>query len=98
MTGAQDLEAKFNWLSLALVALFGLAFALGLILMVSHPGSPRAVLVLQAGLILLMSAPALRLLIALVERLRRRDWLFVAMTLVVAVELGIVMWRASQRL
>jgi uncharacterized membrane protein len=98
MSSPQDLEAKFSWLSLVLVGLFGLAFAAGLVLMIAQPGSPRAPVVLQAGLILLMCAPALRLVLALAERVRTRDWMFVAMTVIVAVELAVVMWRASRRL
>jgi len=93
----EDLEGRLNWLSIALVALFGLAFAAGLLLHVRRPGSPEASLALHAGLVLLMASPALRLLIALMERVRRRDWTFVAMTLIVALELTIVMWRASAK-
>ena len=94
---SQDLETRFNWVSLVIVALFGVAFATGLILHVRRPGSPEARLVLHTGLVLLMASPAARLLIALSERIRRRDWTFVLMTLIVAVELAIVMWRASTK-
>jgi hypothetical protein len=94
---SQDLETRFNWVSLVLVTLFGVAFAAGLILHVQRPGSPEAMFVLQAGLVLLMASPATRLLIALAERIRRRDRTFVLMTLIVAVELAIVMWRASTK-
>ena len=93
----EDLEARFNWISVALVALFGLAFGLGLLLHIRQPGSAEASFALHAGLILLMASPATRLLLALIERVRRRDWTFVLMTLIVAVELAIVMWRASAK-
>jgi hypothetical protein len=94
---AEDLEVRFNWVSVLLVALFGLAFVVGLILHVQRPGSPPASLALHSGLVLLMLSPATRLLIALIERIRRRDWTFMLMTLVVAAELAVVMWRASAR-
>ena len=90
-----DLETRFNWISIALVALFGLAFGIGLLLHIRRPGSAEASFALQGGLVLLMASPATRLLIALIERVRRRDWMFVLMTVIVGVELAIVMWRAS---
>ena len=93
-----DLEVRFRWVSTAFVALVGACLALGLALHVAQSGGPDSVALLQGGLVLLMSAPAARLLVALVERIRRRDWTFVAMTLIVAVELALVMWRASRRL
>ena len=94
---ADDLEVRLNWISVVLVALFGLAFVAGLILHIQRPGSPQAALALQSGLVLLMLSPATRLLIALIERIRNRDWTFVAMTVIVAAELAVVMWRASAR-
>jgi hypothetical protein len=93
----QDVEARLNWIALVLVALFGAAFALGLVLHVRRPGSPEASFVLHTGLVLLMASPAARLLIALAERIRRGDRIFVLMTVIVALELAIVMWRASSR-
>ena len=92
---SEDLEVRFNWVSIALVTLFGLAFGIGLLLHIRKPGSPEASLVLQAGLLLLMASPATRLALALVERIRRRDWTFVLMTVIVAAELALVMWRAG---
>jgi hypothetical protein len=93
----QDVEARLNWIALVLVALFGAAFALGLVLHVRRPGSPEASFVLHTGLVLLMASPAARLLIALAERIRRGDRTFILMTMIVALELAIVMWRASSR-
>jgi hypothetical protein len=93
----QDVEARLNWIALVLVALFGAAFALGLVLHIRRPGSPEASFVLHTGLVLLMASPAARLLIALAERIRRGDRTFILMTMIVALELAIVMWRASSR-
>ena len=73
------------------------AIAAGLLLHNRRTGSPEASMALHAGQVVLMASPALRLLVALIERVRRRDWTFVAMTLVVALELTIVMWRASAK-
>lgn len=93
-----DLELRLRWLAVGTVTLFGLALTAGLVAHIVSPGSTTATQLLQAGIILLMLAPASRVLIAVAERIRRRDWMFVLMTVVVAVELAIVMWRASQKL
>lgn len=93
-----DLETRFRWVTAALIALFSVALGGGLALHMWEPGGPLSVAVLEAGLVLLMASPAVRLLIALAERLRRRDWLFVLMTMIIVVELAVVMWRAAQRI
>lgn len=98
MTGQRDLEVRYQWVSLAAVVAFGLALASGLLLYLLRPDSRAAQMLLQAGLVLLMLSPAVRLLVAVAERIRRRDWSFVLMTALVVVELGIVMWRAAQKL
>jgi hypothetical protein len=92
-----DLEVRLRWISIGVVILFGAALALGLVLYLLAPDSAVAVVALHAGLILLMLSPAVRMLVATAERLRRRDWAFLVMTAIVAAELGIVVWRATAR-
>lgn len=92
-----DMEARFHWVPVVLVLLFGAAFALGLVLHVQRPGSREASVVLHTGLVLLMASPAARLLVALADRIRTRDHSFLILTLIVVLELAIVMWRASQK-
>jgi hypothetical protein len=82
-------------MSIAMVGLFALAFAVGLGLHLADPGSDGAMFALHAGLLLLMVSPAVRLSVATAERLRKRDFAFAAMILVVLLELAIVLWRAS---
>ena len=94
----RDLEVRLRWLSTGFVLLFGTALAVGLALHVSRPGSRESAGMLEAGLVLLMAAPAARVVIALLERIRRRDWAFVVMTAVVALELALVMWRAAWKI
>ncbi len=48
-------------------------------------GRPRALL--SAGLILLMATPAARVVLSSISYFRRRDWLFAALTLIVALQL-----------
>lgn len=97
MTAPVDLERRFGWLSTALVVLFGGALAAGMVLHLMSPATLLSVRLLETGLVLLMAAPALRILIAVAERIRRRDWPFVIMTAVVVLELAIVLWRAASK-
>jgi hypothetical protein len=94
---AEDLEVRYRWLSVATVILFGLSFAVGLILYVLDQGSARSLIALNAGILLLMASPAVRILLAGAERVRRRDWTFLLLTGIVAAEIGVVLWRASTR-
>lgn len=95
MSHEPDLEVRYRAVPAGVVALFGIAFAVGLVLYLLDPGSAAAAVVLTGGLILLMAAPAVRLLLVFAERMRRRDWLFVVMTAVVLLELAIVFGRAA---
>ena len=91
----EDLEIRFRWISIAFVMLFSAAFALGLVLYVLEPGGRAAVAAIHGGLLLLIASPVARMAVATAERLRQRDWSFFAMTLVIAIELVVVLWRAS---
>ena len=90
----RSFEHRYRWLSVAMVGLFALTFAIGLGLHLTDPGGEGATFALQAGLILLMVSPAVRLSVATAERLRKRDFAFAVMTLVVLLELAIVLWRS----
>jgi uncharacterized membrane protein len=92
-----DLESRYRWLSIAAVVLFSGSLTLGLVLYVARPGSAAALIALHTGLLLLMASPGIRMTIAAAERIRRRDWAFVLMTLVVLAELAVVMWRAAAK-
>ena len=98
MPPESDLEVRFRWVSAAFVVVFGAAFVAGVVMHVLQPGSGGSARLLQIGILTLMAAPAARLILAVLERVRRRDWLFVLMTVVVTAELALVMWRASQKL
>ena len=92
-----DLELRLRWLTVTVVVAFGVALLTGSILHLVSPGSAWSVTCLQTGLVLLMIAPALRILVAVAERIRRQDWPFVLMTAVVILELAIVLWRAATK-
>jgi uncharacterized membrane protein len=91
----EDLEIRHRWISISVVVLFSSAFALGLILYLLEPAAPAAMAAIHAGLLLLIASPAARMTVATAERIRRRDWLFLVMMLVIALELVVVLWRAS---
>jgi hypothetical protein len=56
-----------------------LALACGVVLWIAAPGSPRVELILDAGLVLLMMAPVVRLIGAVIEEARAREWRFAAL-------------------
>lgn len=91
----RDFDETFRWISAAPVALFGIAFALGLLLYLFTPGSSAAATALHAGILLLISSPAVRMAVATAERVHRRDWPFVLMILVIAAEILLVLWRSA---
>ena len=90
-----DLEVRYRWISIVVVGLFSSAFALGLVLYVMEPAGRAAATAVHAGLLLLIASPAVRMAVAGAERIRRRDWALAAMLLVIALELVVVLWRAS---
>lgn len=85
------LERLLGRLLLAGAAASALSLAAGLVLWLLDHASTAAGALLNAGLVVLMLAPAFRIVIALVESLRLRDWLFVASTLIVAAVLGVTL-------
>ena len=92
-----DIEVRLRWLSPALVAAFAAALTAGVLLHLVSPYSHLSVRLLQTGLVLLMAAPGVRILVAVAERVRRRDWSFVLMTVIVVAELALVLWRAGRQ-
>jgi uncharacterized membrane protein len=61
--------------------------ALGLALWIAVPSYRAANVSLQAGLVVLMVTPALRVLVSCVEYIRERDWVFAGLTSVVLIVL-----------
>ena len=75
------------------VALSAALLAVGLALYLFAPGLVSGKL-LNAGLLVLMATPMLRVLLSVVEYLRMGDWFFAATTLVVIAELSITVLSA----
>lgn len=98
MTERMDLEDRSLWMVKAGLLASGLALAAGLALHLLQRHQPASQSLLALGLILLMSVPGIRVVIATADRIRRRDWYFVGATLLVLVELSLTMWFASRRM
>ena len=64
-----------------------MCLAVGLVMTLAGSGEGVARLLLVTGLMLLLTTPAARVLISAVAYARQGDWLFVALTLVVLLEL-----------
>ena len=62
--------------------------AVGLVMMLLGYRSEFARLLLEAGLIILIATPAARVVVSVIEYIRERDWVFVALTLVVLLALA----------
>ncbi len=97
MSANRDLEDRFLWVVRAMVVVGALALAAGLLMHLAWSDKTVASAYLRAGLVLLMATPALRIVIAVAERLRRRDFQFVLVTAVVVLELSLTMWYATTR-
>ena len=80
------------------LALSGLMLLGGLVAFMTRSGEPRVEVVLTAGLIVLMSTPAIRVCIAVLGAIRERDWLFLTSTLAVTLLLVLTMGLALARL
>jgi uncharacterized membrane protein len=98
MTAERDVEDRLLGFVKGAVLASGAALACGLILQVARADHPAARSLLAIGLMLLMCIPAVRVVIATAERVRRQDWYFVVATVVVLMELCLALWFASRRL
>ncbi|MEP6916121.1 MAG: DUF1634 domain-containing protein [Acidobacteriota bacterium] len=89
------LERLMGRLLVTGVTVSAVLLAAGLALWLAHP-SPASLWLLNAGLVVLMATPILRVLVSFAEYLRLRDWLFVGATVVVLVELALTVALANR--
>ena len=97
MTADSDIDDRHVWVVNTSVIASSVILAAGLMVHVLFSNEGFAQLVLAAGLVLLMATPAFRILIAVVERVRRRDVQFVVVTFIVLLELLFTLWFATTR-
>jgi len=90
-----DLRERFLWFVKGMLATAGVTLTLGLMLYLTQLDAPMANRAFAVGLIVLMATPLVRTLIALAERMRRRDFLTVSITAIVLLELSLTLWYAA---
>jgi uncharacterized membrane protein len=88
------LEAHVGRLFVVGVTVSAATLAAGLALFLVAPDGPASSRLLNAGLLVLMATPMLRVLLSVVEYVRMRDWFFATTTLVVIAELSVTVWSA----
>jgi uncharacterized membrane protein len=91
------LEAKLGRLLVMGVVVSAVLLATGLLFWLWHPGAPRSGWLLNAGLIVLMATPIVRVIVSAVEYVQLRQWFFVVVTLVVLAELTVTVGVALSR-
>ena len=85
----ERLEAHLGRLLLTGVTTSAMLLAVGLGMWLLDPGAPTTFWLLNAGLIVLMATPILRVIVSLAEYMVMRQWFFAAVTIVVLVELSV---------
>jgi uncharacterized membrane protein len=93
--GAQNLlsalEMRLRTVFVAGLSLSAALLVCGLIMYFAAPSTPATSWLLNAGLVILMATPLLRVIVSMFEYAKIDDWVFVATTLVVLVELSVTM-------
>jgi uncharacterized membrane protein len=79
----ERLETQLGTLLFVGVASAASLLAIGLVLWMLNANATFATWLLNAGLIVLMATPILRVIVSVVEYARARDWFFVTTTLAV---------------
>jgi uncharacterized membrane protein len=91
------LETKLGRLLVIGVIVSAALLASGLVFWLWHPGAPPSSWLLNAGLIVLMATPIVRVIVSVAEYVRLREWFFVVVTLVVLAELTVTVGVALSR-
>jgi uncharacterized membrane protein len=91
------LEHHLGRVLVAGVILSAVLLAAGLAMWLADPSGAQAAWSLNAGLLVLIATPIMRVVVSFTEYVRMRDWLFVAMTLVVLAELSLTVAVALAR-
>jgi uncharacterized membrane protein len=102
MTTQSDALARLEYhvgrLFVVGVTVSAAVLAIGLGLFLFAPDAPATSRFLNAGLLVLMATPMLRVLLSVVEYVRMGDWFFAATTLAVMAELSVTVLSALRRL
>ena len=88
------LESHVGRLFAVGVAISAAVLAVGLALFLATPDAPATNYFLNAGLLVLMATPMLRVLLSIVEYVKMGDWFFAGITIVVVAELSVAVLSA----
>jgi uncharacterized membrane protein len=88
------LESHVGRLFTVGVATSAAILAVGLALFLATPDTPATRHLLNAGLLVLMATPMLRVLLSIVEYVRMGDWFFAGITIAVVAELSVAVLSA----
>jgi len=86
--GSSPLELTIGRVLRLGVGASSVLLAAGLLLALIHEADGVAPIVLTTAIVVLLATPATRVAISVVEYVRERDWLFVALTLIVLLTLA----------
>lgn len=92
------LEVTLGRLLATGVAVSAVLLAIGLTTWLIDPQRAAALWLLNAGLIVLMATPILRVIVSFAEYVTMRQWFFAVVTIVVLIELAITVIVAVSRL
>jgi uncharacterized membrane protein len=73
------------------LSLSAAALVIGLTMFLFVPNAESRTWFLNAGLVILMATPILRVVVSVIEYVKMRDWFFVVATIVVLLELSVTM-------
>jgi uncharacterized membrane protein len=76
------------------VSMSAASLAIGLALFLVAPDTPATGRLLNAGLLILMATPMMRVALSVVEYIRMGDWFFASTTLAVLAELAVTVLSA----
>jgi uncharacterized membrane protein len=83
------LERHLGRIFVAGLALSASALASGLLLFLFAPQMALTPILLNAGLVILMATPMLRVVVSVVEYVKMEDWFYVYLTVAVLLELSV---------
>jgi uncharacterized membrane protein len=90
----ERLEQHVGRLFVLGVSMSAVALAIGLALFLVAPAAPATGRLLNAGLLILMATPMMRVALSVVEYIRMGDWFFASTTLAVLAELAVTVLSA----
>lgn len=97
VSSLERLEAHLGRLLVTGVVVSAILLASGLALWMTNSESAAAFWLLNAGLVVLMATPMMRVVVSFAEYVHMREWFFAGVTLVVLVELTVTVLVAFSR-